>query len=140
MLVFFYPPCARETSRVIAGVTTSPSLSQHQLRPIITTTITITITITTTPMTAWIDTLPRELASAIAESNLFELLSPYRTNFTATFGEAPILTSDEASLDDIDHLDHNPTRSAFFSNLLSRPGWLTPPLLRLIEANLDPLL
>lgn len=57
-------------------------------------------------MTAWIDTLPGELASAIAASNLFELLAPCRTLFTDAFGEAPI-PSDEASPEDIDHLNHS---------------------------------
>lgn len=91
-------------------------------------------------MTAWIDTLPTELASAIAESNLFELLAPCRTTFTAAFGEAPILSSDEASLDDIGHLSHEPTRSAFFCNLLSRSGMLAPTPAVVIEANFISLL
>ncbi|KAL0631052.1 hypothetical protein Q9L58_010091 [Maublancomyces gigas] len=86
-------------------------------------------------MTAWIDTLPSELASAIAESNLSELLAPYRTRFASTFGEAPILSSDEASLDDICHLNHNHIRSAFFYNLLTPSNQATIDRMFMLLAN-----
>lgn len=79
----------------------------------------------TAPMTPWIDTLPSELASAIVESNILELLAPFCASFTATFGEAPVFSSSDVSLEDTDHLTHGFARSAFFYSLLSELGMPT---------------
>lgn len=46
-----------------------------------------------------ISTFPNELASANADSHLFDLVAHGRTIFTVTFGEAPILFPSESSLD-----------------------------------------
>lgn len=75
-------------------------------------------------MASWIDSLPNELASAISESNILELLAPFRARFTATFGEPPILSSD-VSLEDANHLARGFARSAFFYDLLSVSGLST---------------
>lgn len=75
-------------------------------------------------MPPWIDSLPKELASAVSESNILELLAPFRASFTAIFGEPPILSSN-VSLEDANHLTHAFARSAFFSDLLSPSGMST---------------
>lgn len=69
-------------------------------------------------MTTWINNLPPDLALAIVEISLFDLLAPFRAILTATFGNAPELSSDRI-VDDMDHLKYPSLRADFFQNLLN---------------------
>lgn len=77
-------------------------------------------------MTAWTNTLPTEMASAIAKYNLSNQLAPFCYIFTIRFGKAPDLSSNSVSLDDMNHLNEVSLRSVFFNNLLNTLGMTVP--------------